>query len=431
MEIITAGYALPMTNGCPVIKEGALAVELGRIHAFGILEELKARFPDAEVKSFPDALLMPGLIDAHSHLDLVAFYNPLGISPGEAAAEEPAEFIQALVDSIEFKHEAKPEALIEGISRGITRLIETGVTCVGDMTHFEGTFKLLRDAGLRAVVFPEVLAGRGEAAQQKFEIALALLEKYSDVTHDRVRVGLGPYAPYLLSRNLLKIISQHAKDASIPLVIHAAESFAEMEFFFDSQGPIATEVFPSLGWQELPPAQRKTPIAYLAEIGFFEAPTTVVGGLHLAAGDFPLLARHLVKAIWCPTANRLLKHGTFPYGKFCEYGIPMGLGTESWMGGLGFNLWDEMREATQQGAVPLPTPREAMQMATIGGARALGLDHLIGTLEEGKKADFIVVHMPQWQPAEGEDILFARLVNDTLPQHIRHVAVGGQILKSL
>lgn len=420
-----------MTADCPVIDNGAVAVELGRIHAFGTLSDLKEKYPSAEVKNFPDGVLMPGLVDAHCHLDLVAFHNPLRFGEEESIEEEPGDFASVLVDTIDFKHDAKPEILIEGIRRGINRLIETGVTCVGDMTHFEGTFKLLRETGLRAVVFPEVLAGRGEAAQQKFEVALALLEKYSDATHDRVRVGLGPYAPYLLSRNLLKIISQHARDASIPLMIHAAESFAEMEFFFDSQGSIATDVWPSLGWQELPPAQRKTPIAYLADIGFFEAPTTIVGGLHLSAKDFPLLARHLVRVVWCPTNNRLMKHGQLPYAKLQEHGIPTGLGTESWTGRMGFNMWEEMRRAIADAANPPPSAKETLRMATVGSARTLGLDHLIGTLEEGKKSDYIIVHKPAWQREDGDDALYERLITKTEPQHVRQVVVGDGILKSI
>ncbi len=420
-----------MTVDCPVIDDGAIAVEMGRIHAFGTLAELKEKFAGAEIKEHPEGVLMPGIVDAHCHLDLVSFHNPPVFGESDTLDEEPGDFASVLADTIDFKHDAKPEIVIEGIQRGINRLIETGVTCVGDMTHFEGTFRLLREIGLRAVVFPEVLAGRGEAAQQKFEIALALLEKYSDATHDRVRVGLGPYAPYLLSRNLLKIISQHARDASIQLMIHAAESFAEMEFFFDSQGPIANEVWPNLGWSELPPAQRKTPIAYLAEIGFFEAPTTIVGGLHLSAKDFPLLARHLVRVVWCPSSNKLMKHGQFPYAKLQEHGIPTGIGTESWVGRLGFNMWDEMKLAITEGANPAPTPKETLRMATVGGARVLGLDHLIGTLEEGKKADFIVVHRPSWNRDEGEDSLYKKLITHTEPQHIRHVAVGGNILKSI
>lgn len=421
-----------MTSDCPVIKDGAVAVELDRIHAFGTVEELKARFPQAEVRNYPEGILMPGLVNAHCHLDLVAFHNPQTFPGEEITLEAPGEFTQHLLDSIEFKHDAPPEKIIEGIQRGINRLIETGVTCVGDMTHFEGTFKLLRETGLRAVVFPEVLAGRGEAAQHKFEVALALIEKYTDATHTRVQVGIGPYAPYLLSRNLLKIISQHAKDASIPVMIHVAESFAEMEFFFDSQGPIATDVFPNLGWQDLPPAQRKTPVSYLSEISFFEAPTTIVGGLHLSAKDFPLLARHLARVVWCPTTNDIMKHGSFPYAKLQEYGIPTGLGTECWLGRLGFNLWDEMRTARSQGSsTQPPTAREALHMGTMGGARALGIDHVTGSLEDGKKADYIVVQVPNWSEMEGEEALYERLIEGTEPHHVHHVSVGGNVLKSL
>jgi len=428
MEIITASLALPMTGNCSRVKDGAIAIELGKIHAFGTIDELKNRFPEAEIRSHPGSVLIPGLVNAHCHLDLVMFYETS--EPSEEIFGAQTDFIENLVSSMDFKQDADAKVVIDGIQRGIARLIETGVTCIGDMTHFEGTFKLLREMGLRAVVFPEIMAGRGEAAQHSFEIALALIEKYTDATYDRIRVGLGPYAPYLLSKNLLKIISQHAKETSIPIMIHTAESFAEMEFFFDSQGPIATDVFPSLGWRELPPAHRKTPVGYLSEIGFFEATTTIVGGLHLCAGDFPLLARNLVKVVYCPTMNKLMKHGTLPYGKLSENGIPMGMGTECWHTKLGFNMWEEMRLAMKWGSDPLPPPKEIFQMATIGSARTLGLDHLIGTLEEGKKADYVIVHMPALND-DDENAFYAGLINKTEPQHVKQVVVGGNILKSI
>ncbi|HPM41103.1 MAG TPA: amidohydrolase family protein [bacterium] len=427
MEIISARYALPMTNGCPVVEGGAIAVELGRIHAFGESAALKSKYPGAEVKEMGESVIMPGLVNAHCHLDLVTWFEGTPAFARPEAMATPSDFVETLLGTIDFKHDAKPDQVMDGIGRGVGRLVETGVTCVGDMTHFEGTFKVLREMGLRAVVFPEILAGRGEAAQQKFEVALALLEKYTDASHDRVRVGLGPFAPYLLSRNLLKIIAQHAKEASIPLMIHAAESFAEMEFFFDSQGQIATEIFPFLGWNELPPAQRKTPVEYLAEIGFFEAPTTIIGGLHLSARDFPTLARHLARVVWCPTTNRQMKHGSFPWAKLSEHGIPMGLGTDFWHTKPGFNMWVEMRTATED-AQPGPTSKEVLRLATVGGARVLGLDHLVGTLEEGKKADYIVVDARE---IGGVDSLYDDLVAKTQPHHVRHVAVGGNILKSI
>ncbi|MBT3182483.1 MAG: amidohydrolase family protein [Deltaproteobacteria bacterium] len=427
MEIITSSIALPMTNGGPVIENGAIAVELGKIHEFGNFKDLREKYPDAEVKEH-SGVLMPGLVNAHCHLDLVSLYETT--MPKEDPLNDQIDFIDNLISSIDFKQDTDSKIIIDGIQRGVQRLIETGATCIGDMTHFEGTFKILREMGLRALVYPEILAGRGEIAQQSFEVAIALLEKYTDATHDRIRVGLGPYSPYLLSKNLLKIISQHAKDSSIPLVIHAAESFAEMEFFFDSEGPIATDVFPVMGWKELPPAHRKTPISFLSEIDFFEAPTTIVGGLHLSGTDFSHLARNLVKVVYCPTSNKAMKHGTFPLGKLAEHGIPVGLGTECWHSKLGFNMWEEMRLAIVRGSEPLPMPKDMLKMATIGSARALGLDHIIGTLEKGKKADYIVVHLPEYD-MDNPDSLYAKLVELTDPQHVKQVVVNGNILKSI
>lgn len=426
MEIITASYALPMTNGAPIIKGGAIAVELGRIHDFGTLEEIKTKYPNAEITSYDKHVLMPGLVCAHGHLDLVDFYDSI-LAETEAMLPHQ-EFIDQIISAIEYKHEIDPKRAIAGIQKGIDRLIETGTTCVGDMTHFEGTFSLLRDSGLRAIIFPEILAGHSEAAQNRFEIALALVDKYTDASHDRIRVGLGPYAPYLLSRNLLKIISQHARESGIQIQIHAAESFAEMEFFFDSQGPIATELFPTLGWQELPPAQHKTPVQYLSEIGFLEAPASIIGGLHLSANDFPILRRYLVRVIYCPITNKVMKHGNFPYGKLREIGVSLGLGVDQWTTRKGFNLWDEMRTALKEGSIPLPSSRELIQMATIGGARCLGLDHLIGTLEKGKKADYILIHAPNLSDS---DESYTQIISQTEPQHIKCVVVGGHILKSI
>jgi 5-methylthioadenosine/S-adenosylhomocysteine deaminase len=418
-----------MTNGCPVVRNGAIAFELGKIAAVGSADELKAKYRDAEVRNFEGCLIMPGLVNAHCHLDLVKFFE-LSEPTAEEIFGEKMDFVDTLTSTIDFKLDAEATAVIDGIQKGIQRLIDTGTTCIGDMTHFEGTFKLVREMGVRSVVFPEIVAGRGESAQQSFEVALALVEKYTDPNHDRTRVGLGPYAPYLLSKNLLKIICQHAKDASIPIMTHAAESFAEMEFFFDSQGPIATDVFPMMGWTELPPAHRMTPIGFLNDIGFFEAPTTIVGGMHLSAKDFPLLARNLVKVVYCPTMNKAMKHGLLPLGKLREHGIPVGIGTECWHSRLGFNMWDEMRTALERGSEPLPTPKEVLQMATMGSARAIGLDHLIGTLEVGKKADFIVVEPREIGEASDEEF-YAGLIRGMEPQRIRQVVVGGNILKSI
>lgn len=424
MELITARHVLPLTNGTPILSPGAIVIELGKIIEVGTKAELAPRYPQANLTEYPDHLLMPGLVNAHCHLDMVDFQERTIVTNDFTPATP--DFVNTLVKSIEYKEKAEAREIMAGIRKGIERLIETGTTCVGSVAHFEGTFQLLRKAGLRALVFPEVVAGTNEAAQSRFEVALALLEKYAHLNDDRLHVGIAPAAPYLLSRHLLKIISQHAREAILPIQIHAAESFAEMEFFFDSQGPIARALFPALGWTEFPPSQLKTPIQYLAAIGFLDAQVTIVGGIHLPDQDFPILARHLTRIAYCPIANRAMKHGQLPLGKLVDMGIPVGLGTDLWNTRLGFSLWDEMRLALTEGSTPLPSPRELLQMATIGSARVLGLDHRIGTLEKGKCSDFILVRAPDFST---NDECYEKLVTETQPQHISHVVVGGHTLK--
>lgn len=424
MEIISAKYLLPMTKDCPIENQRAIAIELDQIVDIDKKETLINRYPNSQIRDYPNSVIMPGLINAHCHLDLVNYscqqteeFEPKSL---------PNELIDNLIEAIQYKQDAKIEEVLEGVKRGALRLIETGVTSVGEVTHFEGSFNVLDELGMRGVVFSEVLAGHATKVQENFEVALALADRHMTTSDARIQVGLGPYSSYTLSRQLLKVIGQHAKQASIPIQIHAAESFAEMEFFFDSQGPIANFLFPMLGWKEMPPEQRKTPVQYLHDIGFLDAPVTIVGGLHLSKSDFPLLARNLSHVVYCPTYNEHMKLGTLPYGKLVEAGIPIGIGTECWNGRLGFNMWEELRCALMTGSNPIPAPVDLIKMATIGGARVLELDHITGTIEKGKKADIIVVNIPK---IEDEQHLYASLIEQTQPHHVELVMVDGKILK--
>lgn len=424
MEIVSAAYLLPMTSGLPVIRDGAIVVENGFILDVGKQSDLTKRFPHATKKPHSREVLLPGLVNAHCHLDMISFCERTFLESDFASPLH--DFIPTLTAMLEWKKKMVSEKTIASFQRGIARLLDTGTTCVGDVTSFEGSFRLFHEMGIRAVIFPEIFGGGTDDAQSRYEVALALLEKYADASNDRIRFGLAPAAPYLLSRNLLKIIAAHAREAMIPVQIHAAESFAEMEFFFDSQGPIATELFPSLGWSSLPPPHHKTPIQFLEGIGFFEAPIAIVGGLHLSHNDFSVLARNMVRIITSPVANRSLKHGSLPLGRLAESGIPVGLGTELWNSRLGFSLWDEMRQALKGGSAPLATAKELLTMATLGGAKALSLDHLIGTLEKGKRADYITLTA---SPFTTDNECYEALVTTTQPQHITNVVVDGKTLK--
>jgi cytosine/adenosine deaminase-related metal-dependent hydrolase len=419
MELITARYILPM-EGDP-IENGAIVTELGKIIAVGGLQELKEKYPGAKAENNPNCVLLPGLVNAHTHLDLSGAFN-------FTVQETVPDYIDWLLAILNHRSRSPIKETIIQVQNAVGSLISAGNTTVGDMTCFEGMFNILDEMGVRAVLFNEIYAGAGEAAQDRFETAIGLAEKYADSGSALITPGLGPFAPYLLSRNLLTIIAQHAKDMEVALQIHAAESFTEMEFFYDSKGSIAATLFPALGWHDdIPPPHHKTPVQFLGEIGFLDASPSIVGGLHLGFRDFTTVARNMCRSVYCPRTNHFLGHGMFPFGKLREHGIPIGLGTDTLNGANGVTLWDEMRFISETAIMPAPTAHEILQMATIGGARALSLEHVTGSLAAGKAADYILIDLPECPTA---NMIYDVVIRHTRPANVKKVVVAGEILKT-
>lgn len=419
MKLVSAAWVITCNHQNP-IREGALLVEEGEIRAVGPFQDLQAQYPGVAVEEFPESILMPGLINAHCHLDRTGFFERFQVE-----TEAGLSTVAWLLEGLHYLSRTPSEAIAGRIKQGLEQLLSTGVTCVGAMTHYEGTFPIAKSSPLRGVIFQEILSGPDKQAQQRFEVALALIDQYIDAKPSHLKIGLGPYSAYVLSRNFLNIISHHAKDNGLPLQIHAAESFTEMEFFYDSKGLIATQLFPAIGWEELPPPHRKTPIQHLSDIGFFVGPLSIVGGYQLGAQDFARLARGLAKIVYCPSANRRFRLGQFPLKQLREQGIPIALGTEVFSGSEGFDLWDEMRLALKEGSNPLPTPPELLKMATHGGAYALGFEKELGSLEPGKKADYLIVKKPQVQNDSHEEF-YRELILQTQHSSIQRVAIAGQ-----
>lgn len=409
-----------MTHGCPVLPDSGIAVKNGQILAVGSIAELQKKHPNAKQTHFDEHVLMPGLINAHTHLEQSSFTEKYHTQhPG------PAEFTPELIASLEYGRTLKPEAAIQALQKSIGTQTQSGTTCIASFTRFEGSFKMVEEMGVRSMLLPEIVAGRPESAQESFEISLALAEKYADNSNSKLHIGLAPSAPYLLSRNLLSIIWQHARDGKFPLHIHCSESFAEMEFFFDAGGPML-QLFQALGWKEAPPKHLKTPVQYLAELGFFNSPATLIGGVQLADCDFAILSRNLVKIVFCPSNNQRFQHGTFPLGKLIEAGIPVGLGTES-AHGKNAHLWTEMQTCLTQTCQPLPDAAYTLHLATMGSARTLGLEQQIGSLESKKHADCIAVHAPSFST---KPEALRELILTTTPAHVTYVRVGDRVLKN-
>lgn len=396
MKLFCSKIILPIASD--PLEGGALAVEKDRIVSCGTLAELSREFPGAPVEEFKNAAILPGLINAQCQLELnhAPPYDPLAFTLPSGESH----FIQWLIQLSQYQDSLKVHEKRNALEAGLKNLLHEGVTAAGDHTTYEGAFPCYVESGLRITGYAEVMNLNRKLSQDRFESALAWIDEViADQAHGlRVRAGLAPYAPYTLSKNLLKIFFEHLKQLKISVQIHASLSFAEMEFFYDSKGEIADALFPHLGWAEqLPPAYQKTPIQYLNSIDFLQVKPTLVGCVHLGPTDLALASRSGASVVVRPRVDSTLRLGRSPLRKILAEKIPVGLGSGSLACNSSLSIWEEMRTALELSARD-PEPlkgEEVLKMATLGGAFALGRQNEIGSLEKGKFADFIVVRIDE------------------------------------
>lgn len=400
--ILTAGWILPVTS--PPIRDGAVAIRKNRIAWVGPADSLPAAFGDDERRSFGDAFLLPGLVNVHSHLEYTVLGGMIGDLP----------FVPWLLRLVALGRRLTPENLEVSALWGAARSIRSGVTCLGDVSSRGGAVTALRQAGLRAVVFMEAL---GLEEREAPRIAARALERAREVKalgDPRLRGGISPHAPYTVSPRLYRECCRLAGEEGFPLLVHLAESAAEEELLLRGEGELAEPFRQAVGWGRIGwEAPGCRPVEYLERLGVLGPGVLAAHCVRVTPGEARILARKGVAVAHCPTSNALLRAGRAPVPVFLREGITVGLGTDSAASNPAFDLWGEMRLAfllaRAGGKEPEVEPlaaRQAVEMATLGGARALGLEGEIGSLEQGKKADIVVLRMPGgvdpgW--VEGED----------------------------
>ena len=401
-SIYSARWVLPISSG--VIKDGAVATDDSKIVALGPRFEVISRFPDARISDFGQAAILPGFVNAHSHLELTVMRGLL---------ENEERDFPAWLRKLTLARMAMTDGdLLVSAICGAAEAARAGVTCFGDSSSSAlQTMKALQEVGLRGIVYQESFGPDPKLAGENVAKLRKHIEELRGLETDLVRAGVSPHAPYTVSARQLELLSRLAVDEKLPVMMHAAESQAEKLFMLEGHGVFA-EGLKSRGieWQ----APGISTIEYLGRHGILETQPLLAHCINVDDGDLELIRQSGAGIAHCPKSNAKLGHGCAPFGKFLSHGLNVGLGSDSVASNNTCDILEEARFATllarlQAGnadvssalsaqreqfgdAASAPiTAEQSLFAATLGGARALGLDDQIGALAEGKQADVTVV----------------------------------------
>lgn len=390
---LAARWVLPVPGHA--IERGAVLLGSdGRIEAAGP-DDLVPRPAGVPGEDFPDAVLLPGLVNAHTHLELTGF--DLG-GPPEADFHSWIGRLRAA------KEACGADAFLAAARLGIADCWAAGVTTVADTGDSGAVVRALAELGGSGVAYHEVFGPHPRQAEDALSGLRRRVDQLGRFAGGRVRLGVSPHAPYTVSGPLYRAVAAWAKEADLPLAVHLAESPGESELLRHAAGPFAA------AWCErgipLPPNPGCSPVEWLDRHGVLGERTLCIHVVQADQADLARLARSSSAVAHCPLSNAAHGHGTAPLAGFLAHGLRVGVGTDS---GLSVGVPDLLAEARTARGIAALDADSALGLATIGGARALGLEAEIGSLEPGKWGDCVVIR-PRSRSAGGpaEQVLQAR-----------------------
>jgi aminodeoxyfutalosine deaminase len=359
-------------------------VASGRIVAAGRLEDLRKEF-SAPVYDFPDCVIMPGLVNGHTHLELTHFP---AWKLRKGIDYSPRTYIDWVIQVIKIRRALTPDELANSVREGIYKSLESGTTTAGDILTDKSLLPVYRDTPLAGRLYFEAI---GQDPALCGQLLQSIENSVASFDPGKLSAGISPHACHTLSSLFLGDLAAVSRRHSVPMMIHLAETREEVAFLHDSTGKIAELLYPFAGWEKfLPPPRHATPVAYLDSLGILGPGTTVVHCVHVTPADAGILRQRGVTAVLCPRSNDRLAVGRAPVHLLKKAGIPLALGTDSLASNDSLSLWEEMRFLRRQFPGEF-SPGELLELATLGAARALHLQHDVGSLEKGKAADFLVV----------------------------------------
>ena len=374
-----APWLLPLSR--PPLADGGIAVRAGLIVDIGDFKQIAHHYPEAKIIDHPDAVLMPGLINAHTHLEL----SHLAYLSKEPV---PASFTGWIGHMLAERAKADADKkTIQDAARAV--LVEQqrqGVIAIADISNTDLIRELISEFSGHLLCLKEYLGLR------ESELAAALNSLQEDAAHPEVYCTA--HAPYSTHIDLLRALKKKATATKQIFSIHVAESLAEHAMISQGTGEIREFLEQRGFWEssfQPTGSDSKGPVSYLHQHGLLDSRTLCVHCLHVTDQEMDLLAKTKAKICLCPSSNRYLGVGTAPVERYLRKGILPALGTDSLTSNPELSIWREMRLLAEEH--PTVDPADILRMATLGGAKALGLNRQLGSLKKGRKAAILAVKL--------------------------------------
>ena len=397
--LVTGSYLYLQNKDKTIIKNGAVAIHQDTIVETGLAADLAPKYPDAELLATEHGLIMPGLVNTHTHAAMACFR-------GLADDLPLMQWLQEYIVPVEAK--LTGDMVYQATLLSLAEMIKSGTTSFCDMYLFaKDVARAAQESGMRAwigeVLYDFPSPNYGEVASG-FQYVEELFTLYAD--NPLISITIDPDAVYTCSPDLLKNLKNMAEKHNTLYIIHLSENKEEVQGVKERYGA--------------------SPVMHLENLGLLDNRVVADHCVMLTDAEIKLLAKREVKIVHCPESNMKLASGIAPVVQMLAAGISVGLGTDSSACNNDVDMFGEMNSAAKLHKVntldPTVMPAETvLEMATMGGARVLGAENKIGSLEPGKKADLIVLDMnqPHLTPLY------------TIPSHMVYAARGADVVHSV
>lgn len=404
--LVRGGTIVTMDGKRRVIQDGAVAVNKGRIIAVGSRAEIEPKYVARETVEAGGKLIIPGLINGHTHV-------PMTLFRGLADDLDLQEWLTKYIFPAEAKNVTE-DFVRQGTRLGLAEMIRGGTTTYCDMYYFEDAIAdETARAGVRGVL-GETVIDFPVADNKTNAEAMAYVEKFVKKWkgHALITPAIAPHAPYTVSEEHLKAVRAFSNRTGAPIVIHLSETRREVE---DSVK-----------------AKSARPVDYLASIGFLNDKVIAAHVVFPSEGEMALLKRLGVGIVHNPQSNMKLASGVAPVPQMLDADMSVGLGTDGAASNNDLSMWEEMDTAAKLHKVFSGDPKvlsaeQAFEMATIRGARALHMEHEIGSIEVGKRADLVIVDQDALNQTPFYNI-YSDLVYATKAADVRTVIIEGRVI---